>query len=184
MGRQMPREDPTIVIDTREPAGGGWEPYFSVPTVRGKLDTGDYSIVGAEHLVAIERKSLPDLLSSLTHERTRFERELQRSTSLDFFAVIIEASAADVLSGKFGRFARSVNANAVWESIAAFSVRYCPFLFASDQRTAARMCESMLRRWVRDRRAKIEPEKTMIPTVILGARIAATEIRAAYNELT
>ena len=141
----------TIICDSREPEGGGWQPFFSCPTVRAKLDTGDYSLAGAEHLVSIERKSLQDLLSSLTHERDRFERELARGKGLDFFCVILEASAADVRAGRFGKYGQGCNPRAIWESVCAFSVRYAPFLFANDRITGAKLCESLLCKWVRER---------------------------------
>jgi hypothetical protein len=32
-------------------------------TVRDTLDTADYSLRGLEHVIAIERKSLPDLIA-------------------------------------------------------------------------------------------------------------------------
>jgi DNA excision repair protein ERCC-4 len=141
---------PVITCDTREPKNGGWEPLFTVPTVRAKLDTGDYSLLGAEHLISIERKSLPDLLGSLTHDRARFERELMRGKALDFFAVIVEASATEVLAGRYGVYGRGCNPKSIWESCCCFSVRYAPFLFASDRITAAKLCESLLMKWARE----------------------------------
>ena len=48
---------PAIVIDTREK-----DPlaFANLSTDVATLDTGDYSIVGLTHLIAVERKSLPD----------------------------------------------------------------------------------------------------------------------------
>lgn len=146
----------TIVCDSREPEGGGWQPLFSLPTIREKLDTGDYSILGAEHLVSVERKSLQDMLQSLTHERDRFEKELQRGKALDFFAVIVEANAGDVLAGRFGKYGQGCNPRSIWESVCCFSVRYAPFVFASDRITAARMCESLLMKWLREHQKIIQ----------------------------
>jgi hypothetical protein len=92
----------------------------------------------------------------LTHERDRFERELARARALDFFVTIVEASAADFRAGRFGHYGRGINPKAVWESVCAFSVRYCPFLFASDRITAAKMCESLLLKWLREHRKILE----------------------------
>lgn len=148
---------PTIICDTREPKDGGWEPFFTVPTVRATLQTGDYSLLGAEHLISIERKALSDLLGSLTHDRSRFERELARGKGLDFFAVIVEASASDILAGRFGKYGNGCHARAIWESCCCFSVRYrSPFLFASDRITAARLAESLLTKWHRERRKVVD----------------------------
>ena len=49
---------PVIIIDTREQIP--WE-FRDLPTEPGTLDTGDYSVSGLEHLIAVERKSLDDL---------------------------------------------------------------------------------------------------------------------------
>ena len=81
--------DPVIVIDSREQAP------FEFTTLRArvdKLDTGDYSVYGLEHLVCVERKSLPDLLGCCGRERERFVRELQRMKAYRFRMLIIEAT--------------------------------------------------------------------------------------------
>ena len=43
-------------------------------TKAGTLNVGDYSIAGLESVVAIERKSLPDLVACCGRERERFQR--------------------------------------------------------------------------------------------------------------
>src|SRR5688572_25097121 len=60
----------TIIIDSREQ-----NPltFTRLSSIRGTLQSGDYSIAGLEHLFAIERKSLDDLAMSVTSERERFE---------------------------------------------------------------------------------------------------------------
>lgn len=62
-----------IVIDSREQCPftfGGYD----CGVVRGALATGDYSLAHLEHQIAIERKSLDDLLGCLTSGRERFAR--------------------------------------------------------------------------------------------------------------
>ena len=67
-----------------------------VPCQWRTLATGDYSIDGLEHLVAIERKSLADLYSTLGQERERFAREHERMRAIvdagGYCAVVIEAN--------------------------------------------------------------------------------------------
>ena len=53
-------EQITAIIDTREQAPLDLAP---LATITGTLSTGDYSVKGLEAVVAIERKSLPDLSS-------------------------------------------------------------------------------------------------------------------------
>ncbi len=51
-----------IVQDNREQAGYGSGGLFKTPYVTGTLSHGDYSVLGLEELISIERKSLADLL--------------------------------------------------------------------------------------------------------------------------
>ena len=75
----MSSDEPfTVVVDSREQNPldfGSW------PTITKALPTGDYSVAGIETLIAIERKSLSDLVGSFTGGRDRFEREMLRMKS-------------------------------------------------------------------------------------------------------
>jgi DNA excision repair protein ERCC-4 len=148
MSSALSQIQPVIVIDTREPNPSPWQQHFTSPSIRAKLDCGDYSVCGLEEKISIERKSLSDLLSSLTHQRVRFEKELSRARPYHFFCVIIEASAKDILQGRFDL--SCANPRAIWESIATFTIRYCPFIFAGDRLTAAKMTESLLLKFARE----------------------------------
>jgi ERCC4-type nuclease len=89
----------TIVIDTREKA-----PFSFSDAVRTEVKTlavGDYSIAGLENQIVCERKSLSDLLSSLTHGRERFQRELKQLRAFRFACIIIEADWETLLKGDF-----------------------------------------------------------------------------------
>jgi ERCC4-type nuclease len=139
---------PTICIDTRELAGGGWESYFSLPTIRGKLDSGDYSLLGCEEWICIERKTGDDLITCLCHSRKRFIDELRRAQRISEFYVICECTYQDILQG---RYRSGMNSRAAWESFIALQARYkIPFLFAGNIETAAKLCESILIRWFRE----------------------------------
>lgn len=98
----------TLIIDRREK-----HPYrflglradakfknvpLAIPTAFGFLKSGDYSILGFEDRVAIERKSVVDLYSTLGQHRDRFQREHERMAALDFAAVVIEGSWDRVLN--------------------------------------------------------------------------------------
>lgn len=92
-----------IVRDSREqsPFHFEGEKYEGVPVIEGTLTTGDYSLVGLESRVAVERKSLPDFLQSISTGRERFERELTRARGLDAFMVVVEAPFSDVVEGNY-----------------------------------------------------------------------------------
>ena len=61
------------IIDSREQLPLDLAPLQTVP---GTLTTGDYSVKGLESIVAIERKSLSDLLSCIGTSRERFDKEI------------------------------------------------------------------------------------------------------------
>ncbi|MFC1833559.1 ERCC4 domain-containing protein [Thermodesulfobacteriota bacterium] len=145
---------PIIAVDTREPVDGGFSPHFNRPWVRRKLDTGDYSILGAENWVAVERKSLNDLVSCFCKERERFVRELERFQSIRHRWIICEGSYRDLLRGKY---VSKMKPRAAWESCIALMVRYqipCPMVSGSSH-TGAQLCQSLLLRWFREHHKRI-----------------------------
>lgn len=122
-----------ITIDTREQTP--WSFPAGVSAIRGTLATGDYSIQGLEHLAAIERKELGDLVGCCTHGRERFEAELHRLQSYRCRAVIVEASMGDVLAH---RYRSQCAPAAVIASAAAWTQRYTvPFIWAGTADHAA-----------------------------------------------
>ena len=81
-----------VAIDTREQ-----KPYRFPRSEVMTLATGDYSVVGLEDRIAIERKTKEDAYSSLGQGRARFERELQRLSRFDYAAIVIETSLPEFL---------------------------------------------------------------------------------------
>lgn len=97
----------TIIVDTREQvpyqfanmiadAADGGE-RIAVLYERGTLKQGDYSLLGYETSVSVERKSLSDLFGTLGQGRDRFERELERLATYRFAMVVVEAEWRTVL---------------------------------------------------------------------------------------
>ena len=87
-----------VVVDTRERTPWTFEGQRGVTLERAKLDSGDYSIRGLEHRVAIERKSLDDWTGTVLRERARFYRELERLRAFDFRCVIVEAGVREIFT--------------------------------------------------------------------------------------
>ncbi|MCI7568994.1 MAG: hypothetical protein MSH25_06415 [Desulfovibrio sp.] len=137
-----------IVTDSREqlPFSFAGERYKGTVVEAGTLAVGDYSLEGLTDKVAVERKELADLVACLGRERERFERELQRGAALDAFAVVVEASWADLASGNY----RSrINPHAACQSVLAFVGRYrLPFLFAGSRAAAEYMTWGFLRQYL------------------------------------
>jgi DNA excision repair protein ERCC-4 len=138
VGRRMkPEIQFVLLIDSREPVTHPWDPYLSVETVRGTLQIRDITLVGCEEWIAIERKSLNDLVSCLCTGRERFTKELQRAARIPNFSVIIEASYRDILQGNYRSGMTPVSA---WGAIIALQERHrIPFYFAGDMKTAERL---------------------------------------------
>lgn len=122
----------TVAIDTREQRGfsfagliadaaDGGGP-FRVPTQRVTLKSGDYSLVGFEGRIAIERKSLADLYSTLGQGRDRFERELARLNELEVAAVVVEAGWDEVLTAP--PFRSELPPKVVHRSVIAWQQRF------------------------------------------------------------
>jgi ERCC4-type nuclease len=121
-----------IVVDTREqnPYGDG-RIKFNHPHIRGTLRTGDYSILGCEERIAIERKSLADWAGSITQGRERFEREIVRLSELEFGAVVIEA---DMRSVYIEPLHSKVSRNALVNTALKWTVKYgVPIQFVSNR---------------------------------------------------
>jgi len=104
-------ESITVIIDTREQRPLTLDP---LSTTAGTLDTGDYSLVGCEHVVRIERKSLDDLLGCVGRDRERFDREVQRLIAYPVRVLVVEASWSDI---ELGQWRSKVTVDAVLGSL-------------------------------------------------------------------
>ena len=98
----------TILVDDREKhpyrfqglcsdQSAGGLPLLVKYDVR-RLATGDYTLLGWENSVAIERKSTEDAYQTFGKGRARFERELDRLNAMQFAAVVIENDWGVLLS--------------------------------------------------------------------------------------
>jgi DNA excision repair protein ERCC-4 len=130
--------EPVIVIDSREQ-----EPLsFSRLQCRtGTLTSGDYSVCGLEHLFAVERKTISDLVGCCVGQtRERFERELHRLRGFRFKRLLIVGTEADILRGDYRS---NIKPQAVIGTLRAFEVRYdIPVVFCDTAEAAANRIES------------------------------------------
>ena len=139
-------EPPTLVIDTREQ-----EPYSFDPAraavVRCALPAGDYSVQGFEEAVAVERKTLEDLVSTVLRGRRRFHRELRLLSTYQAACVVVEAELADVL---LGRYRSDADPGAVLGSVVSIVVDFgVPVFFCSSRQAACRFTLEYLLRFAR-----------------------------------
>ena len=125
----------TIIEDTREQAPLDFSAFPFVEVERATLRSGDYSVKGWESRFAVERKSLADLVGTITHGHERFERELERLASFQYAAVVVEAPEMDLRTGKYRS---QLLPRAAVGMITAFEVRYrIPFHFCGTRAMAA-----------------------------------------------
>jgi hypothetical protein len=94
----------TIIRDTREHDGEGWTWRKSQNcdgTISKALKTGDYTLLGYEEILAIERKgSLQEWSQNII--QVRFERELERLELIRFPFIILEFHMDDIINYPVG----------------------------------------------------------------------------------
>jgi ERCC4-type nuclease len=161
---------PIITVDTRETGTDNWADRFTCPVQYQKLDTGDYSILGCEHFVGVERKSLDDFAQCLSYARDRFERQLRRGRTFDGFWVIVEGKLSDLLQGKYRS---NVEPGKAFDSVAGLTARHgIPILFAETAEIGARLCESLFLKWWGDRARPYELMQRSTQGNLTGSRVA------------
>jgi ERCC4-type nuclease len=128
---------PTIIVDSREQ-----DPlvFHRLPSVRGTLQSGDYGLAGAGDALAVERKTVADLVGCCVGDnRERFERELHRLRGCRFARLLIVGERASIERGEF----RSRIAPAsVLHSLAAWEARYVPVVFCPTPEAAGEQVET------------------------------------------
>lgn len=122
----------TILVDTREQRALKFHPTFK--TERICLKTGDYSCKHLEHIVALERKSLSDLIGCIGRDRERFENNITRLKSFPVRAIIVEGSWIEIEQQKYRG---SLHPNSAIGSLLAWITDGIPICMAGDPTRAA-----------------------------------------------
>ncbi|OGV47602.1 MAG: hypothetical protein A2017_09985 [Lentisphaerae bacterium GWF2_44_16] len=132
-----------IIIDSREQ-----EAYaFSSPSVRRKLDAGDYSLEGFENKVAVERKTLDDFVNTVLRGHDRFYQELRSLQNYDHACVVIESNLRDLIEGNYRS---GVHPNAMLATVIAININFkIPVFFCGDRQAACRFVEEYLKYFYR-----------------------------------
>ena len=140
----------TILIDTREPWPHPWAAFWpaDVRVVRGTLETGDVALAALPDGAVVERKTVSDFLAAVGRERERFDRELARARYLGAFCIVVEGSFADVLTAN--REKGQLAPAAILGSVASWTRRGAPVLFAGSVRHAADLAYRFLAGQVRE----------------------------------
>lgn len=137
-----------VIVDSREQRPLDFSRWPEVALEVAGLPAGDYSLRGLETSVAIERKSLDDLVGSLSSGRDRFEAELCRVRGYALFAIVVEGSMQDVAEH---HYRSRMQPHAVLQSLIAFQVRYgVPTIWAGSPTGAAYVAKSLLEKYLRE----------------------------------
>lgn len=134
---ELKPEDLVAIVDSREQL----PLELSLKTQRGTLQTGDYSVLGLQHLIAVERKSLPDLVMCVGVERERFEKNIQRLLAYPTRALVVEASWSAI---ELGQYRSQVTPNAIIGSLMSWVAMGVPVLFCPTRENAATMVSKLL----------------------------------------
>lgn len=124
--------------------------YLDITTKRARLKSGDYSILGFEERVAVERKSKTDLFSTLGQGRERFILELERLARMPFAAVVVEAEWLEILTDP-PSFSQ-LNPKTVFHSVNAWTQRYpgIHWFTVPGRDLGEQFTFRILERWYRD----------------------------------
>lgn len=104
----MPKNSFTVIRDTREQTGHFFEEclYGDVKCagqIITKLDTGDYTLLGMEDKLCIERKaSVAELATNLGTDSKRFHAEIARMSPFPHKFLLLEFSLGDLLVFPYG----------------------------------------------------------------------------------
>ena len=143
-----------IIIDTREQRPFDFSQFEGCEIVSGTLETGDYSVLGFASEIAVERKSIDDLIGCLTHDRDRFRRELERLRGYNSALLVIETPFNAIRGGFYrGR----MNPEAAAQSVISMSQKYrLPVFFASSKTEGAYFTFHFLRHFLRHEAEKVK----------------------------
>jgi ERCC4-type nuclease len=132
----------TVAVDSREQLAYAWDGVTCQTTT---LVAGDYSIIGMERVVCVERKSFADWYGCLTTGRERFENSLHRLAAVRYPLVVIEASMEDFLkpytyAARGGIVESKLPPLVCQNSLLSWQGRYrIPMLLCGERSVASRM---------------------------------------------
>lgn len=131
--KKLKPESVVAVIDTRERLILDLNP---LKTVRGTLSTGDISVRGLEHKIAVERKTLQDMIGCIGRDRERFEREMQRILAYPVRGIFIEGSWGQI---ELQLYRGQVHPSAVMGSLLGWMTRGIPIVFCDNHEAMGKM---------------------------------------------
>lgn len=143
--KELEQGDIMAVADAREKMPLPLDLYL--PCVTKHLITADYSVLGLENYIAVERKSLVDAVLCAGRERDRFDACIKRMKSYEVRALVIEASWQDIDAGAWRSQLKPSQLKAAIYSWA----KHVSIIPAGDRATAANVVSGILFSAARER---------------------------------
>jgi len=146
-GKAVHIPKPTAVIDSAEHMGYKFERFTNwfAGTIHKRLPVGDYTILGMEDEVIVERKTLPDLVRSIIQERKDFIKKCEGLSAFKKKCIVIEGSTTSL---KTPYEDSQAHPNAVLGSLLAAQERWnIPAYFLDNFLLAEEFVASMLSKY-------------------------------------
>ena len=150
-----------IIRDTREQKGWVFDEEEKksgkcriTGTTEIKLDTGDYSIKGLEHLITIERKNgFSELFGNLGNKtsRIRFEKEIDRMSSIPHCYILVETNLSKDTLGLGIPQGSSMPASRIYEQLLSYTLSHninVMFVGECGKSTARKIFELTARKYL------------------------------------
>ena len=138
MSKTLDPKDIIAIVDTREQLPLDLSP---MSVVRKTLSTADYSAIGLENELALERKSLQDLIACMTRDRERFEKVMQRMLAYPVRAVLVECTWQDL---EAGNWISKLSARAATGSVISWMCKGIPFIFTGTRERSSSIVSRMI----------------------------------------
>ena len=135
---------PTLITDSREQIPFQF-PEDRCLSRRAALPAGDYSILGMETRVAVERKELNDYVQTVISQRERFHKELLKLQTYDAAIIVVEASLSDIVARRYRSGAHPLSI--LGATISIMVDHGIPVVFCDTRQIACRFTQDFLLRW-------------------------------------
>jgi hypothetical protein len=146
-GKAIHVPKPTVVIDSQEHRGYRFERFSNwfAGAIHKRLPIGDYTLLGMEEEVIVERKTVPDLVNSIIQDRKDFIEKCERLSKFRKKCLVVEGSLNDV---KTPYEDSQAHPNAVFGSLLAAQERWdIPVYFLDNFVLAEEFVASMLSKY-------------------------------------
>jgi len=110
------------------------------------LKVGDYSVLGMENMIAVERKQISDLVPYCTSDHIATKIKMSKLEKMEWAGLIIEARESEVYQPY--RFSQA-SPESIRQALASFSVKHGVHIYIGDREHITRwMIDRFVKFWV------------------------------------